>query len=264
MTVIFSDSCWRLLCVSFLCVRPAETLGRLSSVSCLCQRLLCCICLCIRPVEAPGSLFFVSLYNSGICYSSKMCHRTVVNISLMPVGHQVSYGHYQGGNYLLYCQVLINLSVVLILLVTPCTRAHVVVTFGCTCQLVFWVRLLHTCWVSMGITFWKFLFKWGSCAQAKKNLWSTPPHSKIHHRDYIEGIPLNAKVGGARQTFDSDSRACSHCTSPEKSVHAGYDSEDRHTGHPMHPRCQMGWYLPANWNSGTSMGVSSRWFLCHV
>ena len=97
-----------------------------------------CICLCIRPVEVSSSLSFVSFYSSRIYYSSKTCHRTVVNISQMAVRHQVSYGHYQGGNYLLYCQLLINLSVVVIPLATPCTRAHVVVNFGCACQLVFW------------------------------------------------------------------------------------------------------------------------------
>ena len=52
-----------------------------------------------------------------------------------------------------------------------------------------------------------------------------PHHSEIHQRGYIEGIPLNAKMGGAWQTFYGDSRVCSHCTSPENSVQVGYDME---------------------------------------
>ena len=40
-------------------------------------------------------------------------------------------------------------------------------------------------------------------------------HSKIHHQDYIEGILISAKMGGTWQSFDGDSRVCSHCTSPE-------------------------------------------------
>ena len=87
--------------MSFLCVRPVGAPGSLSFVSCLCQGSLC-VSVC-KTCRSARQLVFVSLYNSRICYSSKICHRTVVNISLMPVRHQVSYGHYQGGNYLLYC-----------------------------------------------------------------------------------------------------------------------------------------------------------------
>ena len=52
-----------------------------------------------------------------------------------------------------------------------------------------------------------------------------PHHSKIHHGDYIEGIPLNVEMGGAWQIFDGNSRVCSLCTSPENGVQAGYDME---------------------------------------
>ena len=51
------------------------------------------------------------------------------------------------------------------------------------------------------------------------------PHPKIHHRDYIEGIPLNAEMSGALQTCDGISRVHSHCTSPENGVQTGYDME---------------------------------------
>ena len=82
----------------------------------------------------------------------------------------------------------------LIPLVTPCTRAHVVIAFGCVCQSVFWVRLLHTPWVSMGILHWKFVFfTVGQLHSGKIIFGPLPYHPKIHHRDYIERIPLNAK-----------------------------------------------------------------------
>ena len=47
------------------------------------------------------------------------------------------------------------------------------------------------------------------------------PHPTIHLRDYIEGIPLNAKVSSPWQTNNGISRVHSHCTSPENSVQAG-------------------------------------------
>ena len=60
-----------------------------------------------------------------------------------------------------------------------------------------------------------------------------PHHSKIHHRDYIERIPLNAKTG--------DSKVCSHCTSPENVVQLGYD---------METDTQANQYIPDAWWTG--------------
>ena len=37
-----------------------------------------------------------------------------------------------------------------------------------------------------------------------------------------------------------------------------------HEDQPMHPRCWVAWYLLANQNSGTSMTVGSRSFVCCV
>ena len=39
---------------------------------------------------------------------------------------------------------------------------------------------------------------------------------KIHHRDYIEEIPLNAKMGGAWQTFDGNSSVWFYTVLPQK------------------------------------------------
>ena len=49
------------------------------------------------------------------------------------------------------------------------------------------------------------------------------PHPQIHHRDYIEGIPLNTKISGTLQTCDGISRVYSHCTYPESIVQTWYD-----------------------------------------
>ena len=69
------------------------------------------------------------------------------------------------------------------------------VIFCYACHLVFWMGLLHTPRVCMGVTLLD-VFLVGQ-------LWSDQitlvhsPHPKIHHRDYIDGAPLNAKVSGA-------------------------------------------------------------------
>ena len=46
------------------------------------------------------------------------------------------------------------------------------------------------------------------------------PHPEIHHRDYIDGIPLNAKVSDAWQKWDGTSKVCLHYTSHENGVQA--------------------------------------------
>ena len=86
----------------------------------------------------------------------------------------------------------------LVLLVTQYTRACVVVTFGYACQPVFWVGLLHTPWVSMGYLFWNFFCLIVGKLHLDQITFGPLPHcSKIHHQHYIEGIPLNVKMGGA-------------------------------------------------------------------
>ena len=45
-----------------------------------------------------------------------------------------------------------------------------------------------------GLLSW--IFSGGAAALRPNILWSTPP-PQIHHRDYIDTIPLNAKVSGA-------------------------------------------------------------------
>ena len=108
-------------------------------------------------------------------------------------------------------------------LVTKCTRACVV-AFGYVCQPVFWVGLLHTPWVSIGILFWNF-FLVGQLCLGQIVFGPFPHHPKIHHKDYIEGIPLNAKMRGALKACAGIIRVYSHCTSPKNSVQAGYNME---------------------------------------
>ena len=73
-----------------------------------------------------------------------------------------------------------------------------------------------------GYLFWKFCFLVGKLCLGQITFGPLPHCSKIHHRDYIERIPFNAQMGGAWQTFDGDSRVCSHCTSPESIVQTQY------------------------------------------
>ena len=65
------------------------------------------------------------------------------------------------------------------------------------CHLVLGVGLPHIPRVCMGVTL--LVFFWWAAALRLNNLWFTPPCPKIHHRDYIDGIPLNAKMSGAWQ-----------------------------------------------------------------
>ena len=95
-------------------------------------------------------------------------------------------------------------------------------------------------------------------------LWSTPSYLTIHLRGYIEGVPLNAEASGAWQTYDVASRVYFTLYFPRKQYTDRAQYADRHTGQPMHPRCQSVQYLPANQSSSTSMEVSSRWFWCHL
>ena len=41
-------------------------------------------------------------------------------------------------------------------------------------------------------------------------------------------------------------------------------NEDKYTNWPMHPGCQVDWYLPKVQNSGISMEVGSMLHICHV
>ena len=75
---------------------------------------------------------------------------------------------------------------------TLCTRACVVALLFLLClSPCFLGGLLHTPKVSMGVTLLEF-FHGGAAVLRPNNLWSTP-----HHRNYIDRIPLNAKVSGA-------------------------------------------------------------------
>ena len=50
-----------------------------------------------------------------------------------------------------------------------------------------------------------------------------PAVQKIHHRDYINGIPLNAKVSDAWQKWDG--KVCLHYTFHKNDVQAWYQME---------------------------------------
>ena len=106
---------------------------------------------------------------------------------------------------------------VLFPLITQYTRLMLLLLFGYICDLAFWVGLLDTPKVSMGILILDF-FLVGQLCMGQIIFGPLPCHPKIHHRDYIEGIPLNAGMSGASQTCDGISRVYSHCTSPESIV----------------------------------------------
>ena len=98
----------------------------------------------------------------------------------------------------------------------------------------------------------------GHYAQAKYPLFHSPtiPRSTRH---YIEEIPLNAKMGGAWQTFDGNSSVFT-LYFPRKCC----ADLIWHEVQPMHPRCWVAWFLLANQNFGTSMGASSGFFMCCI
>ena len=131
-----------------------------------------CICVCVRPVEVPGSLSFVFLLKlvKGKAEEKKI-HLLLVEGKVTcfkcPLVNKLSHGMNS----------------------TQCTRACVVIAFGYVCQLVFWVELPCTPWVSAKILCWS-LFHSGAAVLGPNNLWSTPPPSKNH----IERIPLNVKT----------------------------------------------------------------------
>ena len=63
----------------------------------------------------------------------------------------------------------------------------------------------------MGVTLLDFFLVVQLCSG--QIIFGPLPHPKIHHADCIEGIPLNAKMSGALQTWDGINKVCSHCTS---------------------------------------------------
>ena len=91
----------------------------------------------------------------------------------------------------------------------------------------------------------EFITQWGQLHLGQIIFGPLPHHPKIHHRDYIERIPLNAKLSSALQTYDGISRLYSHCTSPENGVQARYSIPDaRWTG-----SCQQTIVLVPPWKS---------------
>ena len=99
-------------------------------------------------------------------------------------------------------------------------------------------------------------FSSGAAVLRANNLWSTPP-PKIHHRDYIDGIPLNAKMSGAWQKWDGTSKVCLHYTS-HKMVYR-HDIRWRQMHRPTHAS-----RTPTVQNCGTSMEVGSVLHVCHI
>ena len=90
------------------------------------------------------------------------------------------------------------------------------------CPLVFWVRLLHTLEVYWGFSFLDFFLMWQLCLG--QIIFVPLSYPKVYHRDYIEGIPLNAKMSGV-QTHDGISRVYAHCTSQANGVQTEYNME---------------------------------------
>ena len=167
------------------------------------------VCLCIRPVEVSGSLSFLSFYNSRTCTSSKICHRTVVNIS--------PNACWAPGK--LWSLSWRKLFIVLAIVNKPFCGVN------STCYTMH--QGLYCCYL------WLFLstsslgevathslglygdnplevcFLVGQLCLGQVTFGPLPHHPKIHHGDYIEGI-LNAKMGGTWQTFDGNSRVYFH------------------------------------------------------
>ena len=66
--------------------------------------------------------------------------------------------------------------------------------FGYVCHLVFWVGLLHTPRVSMGILFFFVFFSGGAVALGPNNLWSTPPTQKSNIGTTLKEFPSVPKL----------------------------------------------------------------------
>ena len=87
-------------------------------------------------------------------------------------------------------------------------------------------------------------------------------HPKIHHRDNIDGIPLNAKSewGLAEMRWYK----CIYTILPMKMVYKHDISWNKCTDQPTHPGWRVGWYLLIVQNCSTSMEVGSVLHTCHI
>ena len=111
-----------------------------------------------------------------------------------------------------------------------CTRACVIaLLLSSACHLVLGVGLPHNPRVSMGVTLLVFS---GGAAALRPITCGPLPHPKIHHRNYINGIPLNAKVSGAWQKWDGTSKVCLHYTFHKNGVQAQYQMETHKQTNP--------------------------------
>ena len=128
-----------------------------------------CICLCVRPVELPGCLsfvFLIELVNSAVLREK------------------------------LTCYILVKEKVM-------CLDDHLLINFFCgvnstsysmhqgLCCYCFWLCTLPgSLWgYCVGI-----FFTVGQLCSGQITASPLPHHPKIHHRDYIERILLNAKT----------------------------------------------------------------------
>ena len=76
--------------------------------------------------------------------------------------------------------------------------------------------------------------------------------------------PMDARVSHAQQAYYSISKVCSTLYLSRKWCTNKLEPANRHTGQPMHPRCQLAQYLLTTQNSDTSREVGSWWFKYHI
>ena len=121
---------------------------------------------------------------------------------------------------------MLNKSTAVIFIpLTLYTMACVITLLLCsTSSLVLGLELPHTLRVSIVVTLLVYSSV-GAAALRPNNIWSLLPIQKIHHRDYIDGITLNAKVSGAWQKLGDTSKVCLHYTSHDNSVQTWYQME---------------------------------------
>ena len=138
--------------------------------------------------------------------------------------------------------------------------------FLCVCHLISWVRLPCTPLSPYGDCFEPILLLSASYNRAKCPSVHSLPYPIIHLRGYIKGIPLNAEVSSAWQTYDGASRVYITLYPPENGVQAQCNMQTDTHANPCIPDasqssiCQPTKILIPPWKLvlGGS-GAASKW-----
>ena len=144
------------------------------------------------------------------------------------------------------------------------TRAHVVS--------LCWFAMSVTCFpgwghLTLSKSLWGHYFgiglHGGAAVLGSDNPWpSSPPSTDPPTEIASKEFPSMLKLSSAWQTQVDTSTALFTLYPSRKWCTDRIWHGDKYTDQSMHPRCLMDWYLPVNWNSSTSMDVSS-WFSTH-